>query len=170
MKTIISLSFLLIIGITLTSNAQRKVLKRANLETEIWRYEIECVSTGASGSYLVKVWSYSLNPIIAIEQSKKNAVHGIIFKGFTGHGAGCTQNAMAPNATPDQEDFFKNFFADGGEYLKYVSTTTDGSVNAEDVLRIGKEYKIGVIVSVSKDALRKYLETAGIIKSLDAGF
>ena len=163
-------SFLLIACFNDSSNAQARFVKRANLETQVWRYEVECVSTGASGTYLVKVWSYSINPIVAIEQSKKNAIHGIIFKGFTGHGAGCTQNALDKNPTQDQEIFFNNFFADGGDYMKYVSTSTDGSIDAADILRIGKEFKIGVIVSVSKDALRKYLETAGILKSLDAGF
>jgi GTP-sensing pleiotropic transcriptional regulator CodY len=35
---------------------------------------------------------------------------------------------------------------------------------------VGKEYKVGVTVSVSKDQLRKDLEAAGVIKSLGSGF
>jgi hypothetical protein len=38
------------------------------------------------------------------------------------------------------------------------------------VIKIGKEYKIGVIVSVQKDYLRKDLEAAGVIKGLSSGF
>ena len=48
--------------------------------------------------------------------------------------------------------------------------SNDGAVAAEDRMKVGKEYKVGVIVSVNVSALRKDLEAAGIIKSLDAGF
>jgi hypothetical protein len=151
-------------------NAQAK--KKADKDTKNWRYEIECVSTGAEGSYLIKVWSYSKKPTIAIEQAKKNAVHGVIFKGFSGQASGCTQKPLTSNPELEQEkeSYFNDFFADEGKYLKFVNISGDGTVNAEDRLKVGKEYKIGVVVSVLKDNLRKDLEAAGIIKSLGAGF
>ena len=154
----------------IAANAQSN--RKADKETREWRYEIECVSVGANGTYLIKVWSYSKKPNIAIEQAKKNAIHGIIFKGFTGQGAGCTQKPLTNNPALEQEKelFFKDFFADGGKYMKFVSVSNDGSISPEDRLKVGKEYKIGVIVSVSKDLLRKDLEAAGIIKALDSGF
>jgi GTP-sensing pleiotropic transcriptional regulator CodY len=37
-------------------------------------------------------------------------------------------------------------------------------------MKVGKQYKIGVLVSVNVALLRKDLEDAGIIKSLNAGF
>jgi hypothetical protein len=58
--------------------------KEAQQNTQNWRYEIEGVGEGKEGTYLVKIWSYSKNPRIAIEQAKKNAVHAIIFQGFIG--------------------------------------------------------------------------------------
>lgn len=146
--------------------------RKANKDTHSWRYEIECAGIGKEGTYLVKVWSYSKNGHIAIEQAKKNAVHGVVFKGFTG-GQGCgTQRAIAsnPNIEVEKEEFFKLFFADGGKYMKYVNVSSDGNIAAKDRLRVGKEYKIGVIVSVMKDALRKDLEDAGVIRSLSSGF
>lgn len=146
--------------------------RKANKDTESWRYEIECAGIGSEGTYLVKVWSYSKNGNVAIEQAKKNAVHGVIFKGFTG-GQGCgTQRAMAstPNIETEKQDFFKLFFADQGNYMKYVNVSSDGNIAAKDRMRVGKEYKIGVIVSVMKDALRKDLEAAGVIRSLSSGF
>ena len=167
-------SFLLIvaIGFSGTVNAQAIAKNKANKDTEKFRYEIECVSVGATGSYLVKVWSFSKKADVAIEQAKKNAVHGVIFKGFTGAGAGCTQKPLAssPSIEEEKADFFTNFFADGGKYMKFVSVTGDGSVAAEDRMKVGKEYKVGVIISVSKDNLRKDLEDAGIIKGLSSGF
>jgi len=146
--------------------------KKADKDTQSWRYELECVSTGAQGTYLIKVWSYSKKPTIAIEQAKKNAVHGIIFKGFSGQGAGCTQKPLTSNPALEQEkaEFFKEFFADGGKYMKFVNVSGDGTVNAEDRLKVGKEYKIGVVVSILTGNLRKDLEAAGIIKSLNSGF
>ena len=63
-------------------------------------------------------------------------------------------------------DFFNAFFANGGEYNKYVTVT----MGSQEVVKVGKEYKIGLIVSVSKDQLRKALEAAGVVKALGAGF
>ena len=45
-------------------NAQAK--RKANKDTQAWRYEIEGVSQGTQGTYLVKVWSYSKKPKVAI--------------------------------------------------------------------------------------------------------
>jgi len=165
-----SLVLIFMLGYTVAVNAQAG--KKADNDTEEWRYDIECVSTGASGSYLIKVWSYSKKPTVAINQAKKNAVHGIIFKGFTGTGAGCTQKPLAGNPAIEQEkaEFFKDFFADGGKYMKFVSEASEGDIAASDIVKVGKEYKIGVVVSVSKDQLRKDLEAAGIIRGLSDGF
>ena len=165
-----NLFIILMLGITCAGIAQTD--KKANKDTEAWKYEIEVVQTGTQGTYLVKVWSYSKKPDVAIEQAKKNAVHGIIFRGFTGTSTVPGQKALTTNVNLEQEktDFFKPFFADGGKYMKFVSTSNDGAVAAEDRMKIGKEYKVGVIVSVNVSALRRDLEDAGIVKALGAGF
>lgn len=140
----------------------------ANKETQQWRYEIECAGNGAQGSYLVKVWSYSKKQATAQNQAVKNAVHGVIFKGVPANGNGCTSQrplANNPSIEYDKAEFFKAFFADGGDYAKYASAT-----NSVETTKVGKEYKVGVVVSVSKDALRKALEAAGVIKGLGSGF
>jgi hypothetical protein len=173
MKNIVSKFYLLlvmILGFTIVANAQSK--RKADKDTERWRYEIEVVQTGTLGTYLIKVWSYSKKPDVAIEQAKKNAVHGVIFKGFTGTSTVPGQRPLTDNVNLEDEkaDFFKPFFDDGGKYMKFVSTSNDGAVAAEDRMKVGKEYKVGVIVSVNVTALRKDLEAAGIIKSLGAGF
>lgn len=161
MKTIINLKLLVLFALlSSTINAQNK---KADQDTENFRYEIEGFGTGNAGTYLIKVWSYSKKPNIAIEQAKKNAVHGIIFRGFEG---AQSQKPLArnPNAEQQNADFFKEFFNDGGKYLKFVSVINNGAIAPEDRMKIGKEYKIGVIVSVNKDILLKDLEAAGIIK------
>ena len=161
---------MLLIAVTSVTNAQKN--NKANKDTEAWRYEIEVVQTGTPGSYLIKVWSYSKKPEVAIEQTKKNAVHGIIFRGFTGTQSVPGQKALTNNVNleVEKEGFFKPFFADGGKYMKFVSLSNDGAVAAEDRMKVGKEYKIGVVISVNIANLRKDLEEAGIIKALGAGF
>ena len=99
--------------------------RKADKDTEEWRYEIECAGTGAEGTYLIKVWSFSKKPQVAMEQCKKNAVHGVVFKGFGG-GQGCTSQkplARSTNADEQFERYFENFFADGGSYMKYRITS-----------------------------------------------
>ena len=139
---------------------QSRKKNKEDENTRSWRYEIEGVQTGVQGTYLIKVWTYSKKPDLAIEQAKKNAVHGIIFRGFDGNGRVAGKKALAqnPNLEEEKSDFFRLFFGEGGKYMKYISLTNDGAVAAEDRMKVGKEYKIGVIVSVNVDGLRKDLE------------
>ena len=164
---------ILLISMILLSNILfAQTNKKANKDTEAWRYEIETIKDGKDGIYLIKVWSYSKKPNIAIEQAKKNAIHGIIFRGLTATSTVGYKPPLANNVNleEEKEDFFKLFFADGGKYMKFISTSSDGAVAAEDRMKIGKESKVGVIVTVNVDALRKDLQDAGIIKALGAGF
>lgn len=158
----------LLLGITLSLSGQNR---KADKDTKNWVYEIEPVGVGVQGTYLIKVWSYSKKPLVAIEQAKKNAVHGIIFKGFMGVGRIPGQRPLTnnPNLEIEQAEFFKNFF-DGNKYMKFVNVSNDGSVAAEDRIKVGKEYKIGVVVSVNVAGLRKDLEDGGILKGLSSGF
>ena len=39
-----------------------------------------------------------------------------------------------------------------------------------ETVKVGKEYKVGCVVSVRKDDLRRALEAAGIIRGLSTGF
>lgn len=142
--------------------------KKANKDTEQYRYEISCAGNATQGTYLVKVWSYSKKANIAEEQCRKNAVHGVIFKGYGG-GNGCVAQrplCSVPGAEIEYKEFFSSFFADGGEFQRYASIV-EGTT---ETTKVGKEYKVGVVVSVRKDDLRKALESAGIIRALNAGF
>ena len=159
---------LLILSVVLMMPVFAGSKRKADKDTEHFRYEIECAGNGVQGTYLVKVWSYSRKPSVAAEQCKKNAVHGIIFKGYTAMNGCVAQRALAQNPGVEVEyaDFFKQFFSDKGDYYRYVSLTE----TAQEVIKVGKEYKVGVIVSVQKDDLRTALEQAGVIRSLSQGF
>jgi hypothetical protein len=162
------LGFLLMLT-PMLSFAQKK---KADKETAQWRYEIEAAGVGTQGTYQIKVWSYSKDANTAIEQAKKNAVHGIIFRGFPAKDRVPAQKPLTqnPNLEQEKEGFFKDFFATGGKYLKFVSLANNGNIAPEDRIKIGKEYKIGVVISVNQALLRKDLEDAGIIKGLSNGF
>ena len=146
--------------------------KKADQQTVACRYEIENIGIVATaGNKVLKVWSYASDPRVAIEQAKKNAVHGILFKGMADaeRAKGCSP--LVPEGESAHEAFFEAFFAQGGDYMRYVALTTSGEVAAEDVLRISKkEYKIGVIVTVQYDNLRRRLEQEGIVEKLNSRF
>lgn len=172
---------LLLISVVQLGYAQSNdAIDDANEETRNWRYEIECEGVGQQGIFIIKVYSYSRRKDVAIEQAKKNAIHGVIFKGIPSGKQGCvSQPALARSSNLEQQkrDYFNSFFHEGGKYMKFVNLTTDGAVKASDRYVVGgrglfrrKQYKIGVIVSVNVARLRQELEDAGVIKKLSSGF
>jgi hypothetical protein len=171
-KNKLSLFIVILLLVPFGISAQ-KGKKKADKDTYDWRYELEVVATGIQGTYQVKVWSYSKKVDTAIEQAKKNAVHGVIFRGFPAKGRvqGKKPLSRNPNLEIEHNDFFKDFFAQGGKYLKFVSVVNNGAIAPGDRIKINKkEYKIGVVISVDISSLRKDLEAAGIIKSMSSGF
>ena len=146
--------------------AESRKQKKADADTDKFRYELEYVKTAGTGMVNVKIWSYSKKSSIAAEQNKKNAVHGVIFKGFSGNGSAQRPLVKDPSALSNHADFFDAFFSDGGDYLRYVTNVTGPT----ETMKIGKEYKIAAEVTVNKDLLRQHLEKANIIRSLGSGF
>jgi hypothetical protein len=138
-------------------------------EPDNLRYEIECAGKEAvQGSYLVKVWVYTKEKKITSEVLKRYAVHGVIFKGYAGKSGCVAQRPMAQSPALEQEkaDFFKSFFNKDKTFAKYANEVS-GSLER---VKVGKDYKYGMTVTVSKYLLRKDLEAAGIIRGLTEGF
>ena len=157
----VKVALLLLTMILSTSFANAKKAK----VTET-RYDIEGVETGVQGTYMVKVYIYTNKPEATTDQIKYAAVHGVLFRGFSGKGF-ATQKALArPEIETQKADFF-NAFWENGDYQAYVNIV---NAVADRLKMSSKEYKIGAVVSVSKDSLRKSLEDAGIIKGLNSGF
>ncbi len=135
-------------------------------------YEVMCVSTGTQGTSLIKVYAYGKKSDMsdAIYEAKRNAVHALLFRGIS-TGTGCdTKPICSTDVLDKHKDFFSEFFKPNGRFLNYVNLSSDGSIAANDRLRVGNRYKVGVVVSVNKDGLRKDLYNAGIIKSLGSGW
>jgi len=140
--------------------------KKADKATDQWRYDIqELNKPSKQGTVTFKVWSYSKKENIAISQAPKNAVHGILFKGYGSHAP-----MVSPAAAEANEAFFDDFFKEGGGYRRFVQTTNNGAPLSGDRIKQGKEWKIGVVVVISETQLRKYLEQQGVISKLGSMF
>ena len=175
MKTLFKIALIALAVFTLASCSTAK--KVADKQTLTWQYEIEPTTGQAvQGSILVKVWSYSKDKNVATTQAGKNAVHGVLFKGVAAlnneYARVPAQKAIVTdvNAESTYKKYFTDFFKDGGKYNKYVNFVNNGIPAPGDIIKVGKQYKIGVRVSVAKDALRKEMEAAGVVKALGAGF
>jgi hypothetical protein len=166
LKLTLLITGVLISGISCVSQ------KKQNNPAAFYDYEVECLGTGIDGTQLIKVWGYGKSPNGAVEQAKKNAVHAIMFKGIQAGKPGCMTRPLITDAGAEQQhkDYFDAFFQTNGKYMGFVNVSNDGSIDPNDRLKAGGEYKIGVVVSVSHSTLRKELEAAGIIKPLGTGF
>lgn len=165
MKKFLSLVMMLTcVGMVAVAGNRKQ--KKADADTEGFRYEVESVETAGSGYVNVKVWSYSRRASIAAEQCKKNAVHGVLFKGSTGTGGTHRPLVKDPAALSDHAEFFTAFFAEGGDYMRYVTN----AIGNQETVKVGKEYKVSTLVKVNEGELRRHLEQANIIRSLSSGF
>ena len=162
---------LLLVCLPLLASGQNRRIRMANEETAAWRYELESISVGnMPGTIVVKVWSYSKKPNVAAEQAKKNAVHGAVFKGIPARDRVPGKQPLVTDENA-QADFFDSFFADGGDYMRFVTLTNTGDLGGGDVLKISnKEYKVGVLVMLNYNQLRSALEEKGIVRALNSGF
>lgn len=142
--------------------------KQSRIDMDSWRYEIVSAGEGQQGSYKIKVWAFSKKPKVPEALFKKYAVHGVLFKGIPAYKRTSEKKPLIidPQVKSKYDDFFQLFFADGGDYENFVQFAS----GTPEIIKVGKENKIGIIVIVNKDNLRKYMEEAGIIKALNYGF
>ena len=161
------ISFFLILcafSVMFTSCGSASKLSKADTP---WTYEIESVGVGADGTYAIRVWSYYKNAKMPLEVAKRNAVHAVIFKGVpAGNGAASQPPMVTGQLSASDTAFFDNFFM--ADYQNYINSVANSSLR---IIKLrAREYKVGYVVSVAKDNLRKYLEDQGVIKGLSSGF
>lgn len=128
-------------------------------------YDIVGEGVGKEGTYLVRVTISSRKGNVSAAQFKHSAVHGVIFKGFFMERIGQQKPLAAQQAETEHADFFKSFWHDGAyqDYADVVNPVA-GRVKCKE------GYRISAVVLVKKDLLRKCLEEAGVIRSLNTGF
>lgn len=95
----------------------------AQTQTVYARSSIRCMGVELDGSQTLRVQGYGRNRSDAKEQAMKNAVWAVIFDGIRDGVGGCNMRPLVTevNARERYEDYFNIFFADNGEYKKYVS-------------------------------------------------
>ncbi len=147
-----------------------------------YKYETEALEQGEQGTVMFKVYSYGEDVEEAVERAKMDAVHAVLFKGIPGTNV---EDPLVKNPAQAQEehsDYFKEFFgvellkkrmrSKGGlrygkqsaDYRLYVERSSDGSISANDRVKVEGGYKVGITVSVNHKQLRKRLEQDGIVK------
>ncbi|MFA6400380.1 MAG: hypothetical protein WCX31_01965 [Salinivirgaceae bacterium] len=158
-----------------TSQAQSKNKVRKMEYNSQYNYEVATVAVGVDGTKLVKVWGYGPTPEEATRHAKELGIACAIFRGFppASNGAAAKTPPIVTDSDAAEKNmaFFETFFAPGGKYLQYVNLSTDAPPSGEDRIKVNKKtYKVGVVLSIAFDELRKDLEKEGIARKLDAGF
>lgn len=157
--TILTIGFIL----TLTSCKTYKTVVSQSTAA-FYTYEVQHVGAG-EGIETVKVYSYARTEKEGLEQGKLNAIRAIIFKGIPG--ADFQKPLVAEvGAEEKYKNYFNEFLKPNGKYLKFIALS---SSNLE-VLKADDQLKVGIVVTIQKDNLRKEFEAANIIKSLNNGF
>jgi len=159
MKNIFKLSVITLLLVFLGSCGTNK---------NFYSYELLCNGVGVNGVYLVKCFSYGSSFEKARKKVKKDAVHGVLFKGVSGNSQkGCREQAPICNISyEDQKEWFDNFFKNG-DFEQYVTLSNNGNVSASDRIKIKNGYKVGFTVAVKSDRLRERMRKAGYAKKMD---
>ncbi len=125
----------------------------------------ECMGTELDGSYTVRAWGYGRYMHDAKEQAKKNAVRDILFKGIARGRDGCERKALLleVNAYEKYRDYFDRFFADGGDYLDYVSMR-DRRPGSWQHFRQKGGITCSMVIRVQYSELEARLREDGILK------
>jgi len=161
------------LALCLPAAAQNKKSRMENVGGNFfarYNYEVETVGVGTEGTKSLKVWAYGKKVDEAVMMAKKLAVAACIYRGLPASTYALATPALYPDPQEEWEDYFEDFFEDGGPYLNYVNLTSDGDPSGQDRLKMKGGYKVGVYVQVLYDRLRKDLEAKGVIKSMDSWF
>lgn len=133
-----------------------------------YTYKTECLGVELDGSQTVKAWGNGRNRADAVEQAKKNAVRDIIFNGLTEGKQDCEKKPLIfeVNAKEKYEEYFNKFFADGGEYMNFISLRDERILDkiSRDKKKARESVTNGLIVRVLRSELKKKLISDGIIK------
>jgi hypothetical protein len=132
-------------------------------------YQTECISIGTEGYIILKIWDSNKGIKYKLQQAKKDAIHAVLYSGISGNNNCVTQSAILTKQEYVEKfhKIEKDFFSSNGDWSKFTTssateTTLPNSLGA-------KKWKVYQI-SVSKDALKKYLEEKSILKSINIGF
>ena len=133
--------------------------------TSYHQQPIECLGVEHDGSQTLRSYGSGRNKADAVEQAKKNAVREVIFKGITHGQPGCQMRPIITevNAEERYEHYFNIFFADGGEYSKYVSMADERS-RSKTKTKNAVYVNYRVTVRVLRNELKARLKADNVLK------
>lgn len=128
-------------------------------------YSTKIIASELDGSYTVIAWGKARNAADAFNQAHKQAAYDIIFNGIVGNTRETSLKPLLfdPNARDKYEDYFNNFFKDGGEYTKYTSIKEKQWFSSKWV-RNDQQSLCKTTVCVFRSKLKEKLIKDGIIK------
>lgn len=171
MRTILLFAVTALLIVAQTASAQKRKDRKAAFKSS-YNYEIQVFAVGVDGTKVYKVWGNGKKADDAVLNARQSAVAAAIFKdipgcaGVEGSPAICSERG----ADGQHADFFDRFFEYGGEWQNYVNLTNAAAPAGKDRLKVKGGYKVGIVVQVLYDNLRKDLEKAGIAKAMNHGF
>lgn len=159
-----ALAFLLLV-----SNDAFAQKKSTSTSSDYYNYETKLLGVGQDGTKTFTIWVTAKKVDEGVELAKRNAIAACLFKGIAPSGQAEKVPAIVPGGiTEANEAFFEDFLmlkdkkGRGGKYLRFISHT--GNQKEE---KIKKGYRVSLDVQVSYDALREYMVSEGMSKSLN---
>lgn len=152
-KLILLLTLLVVASSAALAQRQRAQKKVAGY----YAYKTECMGIEMDGSQTLKCWGTGKNRFDAVEQARKNAVRDVLFNGVRSGDCNPKPVIFEVNAQEKYEDYFNNFFKDGGEYKNFVNNKDESLWPKifKDKKKAGTEVEEGVIVRVLRSELKK---------------
>jgi hypothetical protein len=158
MKILLKYFFVLFVMFSFNNCTSQKISNNTNYD-----FKTECMGTELDGSLTLKAWGKGRNYFDASTQAKKNAVRDVIFKGISKGASSCSKDPLlvGPRTETRHEDYFYKFFADGGEYEKYVSLKDEKLKNKikRDKKKQSESVTRLVVVRVKRYDLKQKLKT-----------
>jgi hypothetical protein len=118
------------------------------------------------GSYVIRSSGKGRNAAAALAEARKQAVYDVVFNGVPSTTS--TVSSLKPlllevNAKTKYQDYFNSFFADGGEYLNYISIE-DKRATSSNWFRGESQVTCQTNVTVNVAALKAKLQNDNILK------
>lgn len=125
-------------------------------------YDIAGCGQGKDGAYRVKVTSVVKDVKASRDMLRRNAVHGVMFRGFMNDTDGGTNQKPLiedPNVEHTKAEFFKAFWGEKS-YERYAHIIASSLTS----VKVKKGYEVSAIFLVDKEALQHYLEKSNVIQ------
>lgn len=129
-------------------------------------YKAQVIHAELDGSYVIRACGKGRNAAQAMAQAQKAAVYEVVFNGVSASSP-ATQHLkpllLEVNAQEKYQDYFNDFFADGGAYTEFY-TIQSKRLASSNFRRNRQMVQCLTNVNINVPALKKRLKEDNIIK------